>query len=71
MGQYDYTMIPTFSKPLEYRPGDNYELANVPRRDRPQHDVYDGLRNRQTTHMTGYTGYVPGMNFRYLTTLEL
>ncbi|XP_026325087.1 protein FAM166B-like [Hyposmocoma kahamanoa] len=54
-----------FNKPLEYRPGDNYELNNMPRCDRPKHDVYDGLRNRQTAHMIGYTGYVPGMNFRY------
>ncbi|XP_063828022.1 ciliary microtubule inner protein 2B-like [Ostrinia nubilalis] len=54
-----------FNKPLEYRPGDNYELDNVPKRDMPQRDVYEGLRNRQTSYMTGYTGYVPGMNFRY------
>ncbi|KAL0872171.1 hypothetical protein ABMA27_004578 [Loxostege sticticalis] len=52
-------------KPLEYRPADNYELDNFPKNDMPQHDVYSGLRNRQTSYMTGYTGYVPGMNFRY------
>ncbi|KAJ2944181.1 hypothetical protein O0L34_g18158 [Tuta absoluta] len=54
-----------YSKPLEYRPGDNYEINNMPRRDRPQEYVYDGLRHRQPAYMTGYTGYVPGMSFRY------
>ncbi|KAJ8713284.1 hypothetical protein PYW07_013654 [Mythimna separata] len=54
-----------FNKPLEYRPRDNYELNNLPRFERPQRDVYDGIRNRPTAHMTGYTGYVPGMNFSY------
>ncbi|CAG4950851.1 unnamed protein product [Colias eurytheme] len=54
-----------FNKPLEYRPGDNYEIDNMPRHERPSRDVYDGIRNRQPTYMTGYTGYVPGMNFAY------
>ncbi|XP_037294625.1 protein FAM166B [Manduca sexta] len=54
-----------FNKPLEYRPGDNYELDHTRRYERPQRDVYDGMRQRQTAYMTGYTGYVPGMNFTY------
>ncbi|XP_053606776.1 ciliary microtubule inner protein 2B-like [Plodia interpunctella] len=54
-----------FNKPLEYRKGDNYELDNMPRYNKPQRDVYDGLTNRQPAYMTGYTGYVPGMSFRY------
>ncbi|XP_049874662.1 protein FAM166B-like isoform X2 [Pectinophora gossypiella] len=54
-----------FNKPLEYRPRDNYELDNMPRYDAPQRDVYEGTRHRQPVYMTGYTGYVPGMNFRY------
>ncbi|KAI8426394.1 hypothetical protein MSG28_005241 [Choristoneura fumiferana] len=53
-----------FNKPLEYRRGDNYELDRMPRRDAPRRDVYGGL-NQQPVYMTGYTGYVPGMNFRY------
>ncbi|XP_034831368.1 ciliary microtubule inner protein 2B-like [Maniola hyperantus] len=54
-----------FNKPLKYRPGDNYEIDNMPRRNAPMHDVYDGTRHRQPAYMTGYTGYVPGMNFTY------
>ncbi|VVC91040.1 unnamed protein product [Leptidea sinapis] len=53
-----------FDKPLQYRPGDNYELDNVVRKG-PIKDVYDGMHNRESTYMTGYTGYVPGMNFTY------
>ncbi|KAF9811392.1 hypothetical protein SFRURICE_002761 [Spodoptera frugiperda] len=52
-------------KPLEYRPRDNYELNNLPRFEEPQRDIYDGIRNKPPAHMTGYTGYVPGMNFSY------
>ncbi|KOB69059.1 Uncharacterized protein OBRU01_17695 [Operophtera brumata] len=52
-------------KPLEYRAGDNYELDNMPRYEKPQRDEYDGIRNRPNAYMTGYTGYVPGMHFRY------
>ncbi|KAL4709305.1 hypothetical protein ACJJTC_013365 [Scirpophaga incertulas] len=55
-----------FNKPLVYRPGDNYELQNMPKRDYPQRDVYDGIHNRQPAYVTGYTGYVPGMHFRYI-----
>ncbi|CAH2265712.1 jg4961 [Pararge aegeria aegeria] len=54
-----------FNKPLKYRPGDNYEINNMPRRSGPMRDVYDGTRHRQPAYMTGYTGYVPGMNFTY------
>ncbi|CAH2981160.1 unnamed protein product [Chilo suppressalis] len=54
-----------FNKPLRYRPGDNYELHNMPKRPAPQRDVYDGIQYHQPAYMTGYTGYVPGMNFRY------
>ncbi|XP_047993474.1 protein FAM166B-like [Leguminivora glycinivorella] len=53
-----------FNKPLEYRRGDNYELDRMPRVDAPQRDAYDGI-GRTPAYMTGYTGYVPGMNFRY------
>ncbi|CAH2039878.1 unnamed protein product, partial [Iphiclides podalirius] len=54
-----------FNKPLEYRPRDFYELDNMPRRNAPASDVYDGVKHRQPVYMTGYTGYVPGMHFRY------
>ncbi|XP_028028054.1 protein FAM166B-like [Bombyx mandarina] len=54
-----------FNKPFQYRTGDHYELNQLPRHDAPQRDTYDGIGNRQTSHVTGYTGYVPGMNFTY------
>ncbi|XP_013134583.1 PREDICTED: protein FAM166B-like [Papilio polytes] len=54
-----------FNKPLEYRPRDNYELDKMPRRNSPTTDVYDSVKHRQPAYMTGYTGYVPGMHFRY------
>lgn len=53
-----------FSKPLEYRAGDNYELDNMPRYEKPQRDVYESAQNRPNAYMSGYTGYVPGMHFR-------
>ncbi|CAG9793697.1 unnamed protein product [Diatraea saccharalis] len=37
----------------------------MPKRRAPQRDVYEGLEYRQPAYMTGYTGYVPGMHFRY------
>ncbi|CAH2091451.1 unnamed protein product [Euphydryas editha] len=52
-----------FNKPMQYRPGDNYELNNMRRRDTPNRELYS--RHRQPAYMTGYTGYVPGMNFTY------
>ncbi|XP_037971270.1 protein FAM166B [Plutella xylostella] len=55
-----------FNKPLEYRPGDNYEIDAMRARRQPaQRDVYEGVYNRDPVYMTGYTGYVPGMCFRY------
>lgn len=54
-----------FNKPLSYRRGDNYELENMRRHERPQRDVYDGIGQRQPVYMTGYTGYVPGMHLSY------
>ncbi|OWR43621.1 hypothetical protein KGM_212313 [Danaus plexippus plexippus] len=53
-----------FNKPLKYRPGDNYEIDSYQRKDTPSRDVYEDLRHR-SGHVTGYTGYVPGMHFTY------
>lgn len=55
-----------FSKPFEYRRGDYYEIDNMPKRDIPQRDVYNGIKYRAPIYMTGYTGYVPGMHFRWV-----
>lgn len=65
MLQTFYAISYFFSKPLKYRPGDNYELDNMPRRDVPAREIYEGS-HRQPAYMTGYTGYIPGMNFTYV-----
>ncbi|XP_041986855.1 protein FAM166B-like isoform X2 [Aricia agestis] len=51
-----------FKKPLQYRPGDNYELTS--QQPRPPIETMRP-RGPNSGYMIGYTGYVPGMNFTY------